>query len=547
MKKNLTRVLSVGLALAMALSLAACGGSTQTAKTEATTATVATQETTAESAALPIVKEKLTLKFLCYNWGDYAYGNDMAVFQELEKRTNIHLDWQLLPAEDNLTKLNLIMASGDLPDLVSYADGSNPKSLFDKYASQGAIVALDELIDKSAPNIKGLLTTQPYKVPNFKAEITGADGKIYALPTLAEVHTGEIFCIRQDWLTKLGLNVPTTTDELYTVLKAFKEKDPNGNGKADEIPLSYDNGLADVAILMNAFGAHESYYADTADNTIKFGPIDAKYKDGLTFANKLFTEGLLDKTYINKSSEDFRAKVSNNLVGMFYAWPMSGLGFANTAVQKIDANAKYVAMIPVKGPNGDQYKERPQLMVAPRTVITSANKNPEETIKYLDYLYSKDGNNLMNYGVEGKDYSLDASGNPIFSDYVLKNPDGKDPATVRGEEGMQIGLPYISTFACESQSVTDQNVKDAWKIYTENDVLYPSFPSLSLDETQLGDISGAITDIKTYVDEHSDKMIMGTEPLTNFDKFVETVKGMGIDNVLKTYNDVYAKYVEYNK
>jgi putative aldouronate transport system substrate-binding protein len=471
----------------------------------------------------------------------------MPVFQELEKRTNIHLEWQLLPAEDNLTKLNLIMASGDLPDLVSYDGWGDSKKTFDKFAAQGAIVALNDLIDQNAPNIKATLNNPPYKVPNLKAEITSADGKIYTLPTLTEVHTGMIFCIRQDWLDKLGLKVPETTDDLYAALKAFKEKDPNGNGQSDEIPFAPSDALPSVTTLMNAFGAHESYYADATDNKIKFGPIEDKYKEGLAYANKLYKEGLIDKTYINKNTDEFRAKISKNLVGMFYAWPMSGLGFANTAIQKVDPNAKYVAMLPVKGPNGDRFKERPQSMVGPRIVITSANKHQAETIKYLDYVYSKEGNILMNYGIEGKDYTLDASGNPIFTDYVLKNPDGKDPATVRGSEGMQIGLPYIATYASESQSVTDQNVKDAWKLYTESDVLYPNFPNVPLDETQIGDISGKLTDVKTLVDEYSDKFIMGVESLDNFGKFVETVKGMGIDEVLNTYNSAYAKYVEFNK
>lgn len=544
MNKNVTRLFSAGLALTMALSLAACNGTKQESDSGSTAVVFGGE---AQQSALPIVKDKLTLKFVCYNWGDMAYGNDMPVFQELEKRTNIHLDWQLLPAEDNLTKLNLIMASGDLPDLVSYGDPDTAKKTFDKYGSEGAIIALDDLINQNAPNIKNLFMNQPYKVPNFKAESKGADGKIYSLPTLTEVHTGQIFCIRQDWLDKLGLKVPETTDDLYNVLKAFKEKDPNGNGKADEIGFAPDEALPDLAILMNAFGAHESYYADQKDNTIKYGPIEDKYKEGLAFANKLYKDGLIDKTYINKNSEEFRAKVSKDLVGMFYAWPMSGLGFCNAAVQKLNANSKYVAMLPVKGPNGDRYKERPQSMMSPRTVITSSNKHAVETIKYLDYIYSKEGNKLMIYGIEGKDYTLDASGNPVFTDYIVKNPDGKDAATARASEGMQVGLPYVATYQSESQAVSDEGVKAAWKMYTDNDVLYPLFPNVSLDETQLGDINGKLTDIKTLVDEYSDKFIMGTEPLDNFSKFVETIKGMGIDDVLKTYNDAYAKYAEYNK
>ena len=550
MKRNLKKLFSAALILSMILSLAACGGSkNDSAKTDSSTELTQPESTTGQestTSTLPIVKDKLTLKFVCYNWGDAVYGNDMAVFKELEKRTNISLDWQLLPAEDNLTKLSLIMASGELPDMISYGD-VDAKKTYDKYGIQGAIIPLDDLIDQNAPNIKALLNNPPYEIPNLKAESKGSDGKIYSLPTLTQIHTGQIFAIRQDWLDKVGMKVPETTEDLYNVLKAFKEKDPNGNGKQDEIGFSPDEGLPDLTTLMNAFGAHESFYADTKDNTIKYGPLEANYKEGLEYCNKLYTEELINKTYINKNTEDFRANVAKNLVGMIYAWPLSGLGFCNTAVSKLNPTYKYVAMLPLKGPHGDRFKERPQQMINPRTVITSSNKHPVETIKYLDYVFSKEGNILMNYGVEGKDYTLDTDGNPKFTDFVLKNPEGKDPATVRISEGMQVGLPYIATFESESQTATDNNIKDAWKLYTENDVLYPNFPNVPLNETQIGDINGILTDLKTFVDENSDKFIMGRTSLADFDKFVSTIESMGIEEVLKTYNEAYQKYVEYNK
>ena len=539
MRKGLKKALSTMLILVLVLGVTACGGK----KTTTTDAPKATDAPT-QANTLPIVKDTLNLKFVSYNWGDATYGNDMPVFKELEKRTNVHLDWELLPVEDNLTKLNLIMASGQLPDLISYPDAAESKKLFDKYAAQGAIIPLDDLIDRYAPNIKAMINNPPFKVNNFKSELKSADGKIYSLPRLTEVTSGMIFCMRQDWLDQIQMKAPETTDDLYNVLKAFKEK--NVNGKGDVIPFEPIR-LEGVTPLMNAFGGHQSFYVDQKDNTIKFGPIENGYKDGIEYAAKLVKEGLIDKNYISVNTDDFRAKVAKNQVGMFYAWPLSGLGFNNTAVKKVDPKASYVAVLPVKGPNGDRFKENPQAAITPCMAITKDNKHPIETIKYLDYLYSKEGNILMNYGVEGKDYTLDSAGKPVFTDFVLKNPDGTDPGTVRLKEGMQIGLPFMATLDGQSQATPSEVVRNGWKLYNDSNVLYPLFPNLPLTETQVGDISGKITDIKTFVDENVNKFISGKTQIADYDKFVTTIKGMGIDDILKTYNEAYKKYLELGK
>jgi putative aldouronate transport system substrate-binding protein len=541
MRKSLKKVLASMLILVLVFGVSACGG-----KKDAAANTTPTADPN-QATTLPIVKDTLNLKFVSYNWGDANYGNDMAVFKELQKRTNIQLDWELLPADDNLTKLNLIMSSGQLPDIISYPDAAESKKLFDKYAAQGAIIPLDDLINQYAPHIKAMIDNPPFKIDNFKSELTSADGHIYSLPRLTEVTTGMVFCIRQDWLDKVGMKAPTTTDELYTVLKAFKDKNVNGKGNVVPLEPEPQTGVDGIQILMNAFGAHQGFYVDQKDNTIKYGPTESAYKDGLEFCAKLYKEGLIDKDYVSVTTDAFRTKVANNQIGMFYAWPLSGLGFNNTAVQKIDPKASYVGLLPVKGPKGDQFKENPQAAITPCIAITKSNKNPIETIKYLDYIYSKEGNILMNYGVQDKDYTLDASGNPVFTDYVLKNPDGNDAGTVRTNEGMQVGLPFIATLDSQSQATPSEVVRNVWKDYENANVLYPKFPNLPLTEEQNADISGTITDMKTYVEENTNKFVQGQTPDANYDKFVQTIKTMGVDNVLKVYNEAYKKYLELGK
>ena len=537
MKKISMKTVAFAVVLCLMLTMiSACGGdTTKTGQTTAGTAGTSATETT------PAKAEKITLKFLVGARPDFEFTNDMPVFQELEKRTNVHLEWQLLPATDADQKFNLIMASNELPDLISYMDGPT----LNKYGTQGAFIALNDLIDQEAPNLKKIMADPPFPMPYIKAEMKASDGNIYSIPFLTQTVTGEIFCVRQDWLTKLNLSVPDTTEDLYKVLKAFKENDPNGNGKADEVPFSTTDLTWDITAMMNAFGAHEGYYI-ASDNTIKYGPMEDRYQEGLGYASKLIKEGLIDKEFLSLSYDQFMTKVSNNTVGMFYAWPFSGLGACNTLLQKTVPDGKYIAMIPVKGPHGDRFKERPQNSILPRTVITKDNKYPKETMRYLDYLFSDEGSLLMNWGIEGKDYTL-VNGKPQFTDYILKNPDGKDVATARAQEGMQMALPTIATLDPEKAAVSDQEVSRAWQIYADAKVLVPPFPSLPFTTAQLTDVNQKGTEIDTYLAESLSKFLLGETPNSDFPKFVDQLKKMGIEDVLKIYNDAYKKYADFNK
>lgn len=150
------------------------------------------------------------------------------------------------------------MASGDLPDAIFNADYSDYELL--KLAKDGAIVPLNDLIENNMPNFKKVLE----EAPEYKSMITAPDGNIYAFPWIEELGSGKeriqavdsMPWINVEWLKKLGLDMPTTTEELKEVLIAFKTKDPNGNGKADEIPLSFINkpGAEDLAFLFASFG-----------------------------------------------------------------------------------------------------------------------------------------------------------------------------------------------------------------------------------------------------------------------------------------------------
>ena len=187
---------------------------------------------------------------------------DITAFKEAEKRTGVKIKWSNPASGLDKEQFNLMLVSRDLPDMFVLPD-SGP-GWFDipggaeKFYQDKIIVKMNDLIKKNAPNIEAILK----KYPIVRKQLSTDDGSIYFAPKMLldpklTVFTG--FQIRQDWLDKLGLKVPVTMDDWYNVLKAFKTKDPNGNGQADEIPFVATR-LADGRDLTKFLGALGSLF-----------------------------------------------------------------------------------------------------------------------------------------------------------------------------------------------------------------------------------------------------------------------------------------------
>ncbi|MDI6619305.1 MAG: extracellular solute-binding protein [Clostridiales bacterium] len=536
MKNLLKRNISVLLIVMMTFLFVSCNK-----KVEQTSSGV---NSMSGGNGLPIVKNKITLKIVAPTWATTDVTPDMDFYKELTKRTNIAFKFELLPLEETAQKFNLVMASGNLPDIISWG----VKNDIVKYGKEGALIPLEDLIKKYGPNITSVLNNPPIdKVPyqqNIWGDITANDGHIYSIPFLNPSDAiGPVFGIRTDWLNKLELKIPDTTDDLYNVLKKFKEADPNGNGKADEIPYVADTAHWDgILPLVNSFGGHMGLYLDKNEDTIKYGPINDSYKKGLEYINKLFSEGLIDKEYANVTRDQWLQKITNNQTGLIFVWPGSGLGSANKAIEKI-GDARYDAIIPFKGPNGDRYKDTSLSgsLAGLRSSISSTTKYKVEIIKLIDYMFSKDGELLVNYGIEGKHYTM-VDGKPQYTDYILKNPDSKDPELAKVSSGLKTTvLPWWDTWDAEMGTMkqTAPWTVKAWEIYREPGIIEAPLPQVTIDDAS---INRKLADIETYKQQEINKFITGQQPLSNFSNYVSQVKKMGIDEVLKAYNDAYKVY-----
>ena len=301
----------------------------------------------------PIVNEPVTLKVAVEKHTLHGNFDDMTFFKNYEEKTGVKIEWVEIPQANHVEKVNLLLASRDLPDIFLNGKGLTDSHIV-KYGLAGAFVPLEDLIEQFAPNITAFFEAYP----DVKGAITAPDGHIYSLPALdefTEKENKDNMFINKKWLDTLGLEVPTTTEEFYQVLKAFKEGDPNGNGVADEIPWSY---LNDHTVLgnMSYFGAFG--VVDDTENHLMikdskplFVPTSDGYKEGLKLLQKLYSEGLLDQETYTQSRKEFisKGKTEDTTLGVFSIW------LDENMVGAEKAKSDYVMLPPLDGPGDETY------------------------------------------------------------------------------------------------------------------------------------------------------------------------------------------------
>ena len=369
----------------------------------------------APAGEFPIVSEPITIKaFICPNTAVKDYV-DNEYTRWLENLTNIKLDMDIPPVADAQQKLNLMLASGDLPEVII---GCNIRlDQLQILANQGLLLPLDDYIDEYGVEFK-----QVYEAyPQIEDLITMLDGKIYGLPHVNDCYhcsMAQKMWVYQPWLDKLGLEVPTTTEEFYQMLKAFKEQDPNGNGQADEIPLSgtvFTNGGWHSPIdefLMNSFVYNDLVTPNGArhlmleDGTIKASFTQDGWREGLRYLHKLYSEGLIDPQAFTNDSTLIQ-QLGENEVPILGA---VGAGWYGVFTQNGGPSGRwkeYTPIAPLEGPSG--MRQTPRTPYQPtggqaNFVITKEAKNPEAAFRLADVFYGFDSTTNSVFGVEGEDW-----------------------------------------------------------------------------------------------------------------------------------------------
>ena len=438
-------------------------------------------------------------------------------------------------------------ASGDFADIVSYNwngyTGGPVKAVAD-----GAIIALDDYIKTDMPNFSKIMAENP--MVNYVSR--GYDGTICVLPSLSDdIVTKSVFGpqIRKDWLDKLGLEVPTSIEDWYKVLTAFKNGDPNGNGEADEIPFVAD-GTATFLRFSRAFGGVSDEFCIDGNGKVRFGFIENDYRDFLTEIHKWYSEGLIDSEYASANSSMIDSKMITDVGGSYIGYVGGGMGKYIAASRKTNPNYSLVGAPWPTHNGGAAYSGDPhQLEIGSAGIgmaISAKAKNVDKCLKVIDFMYGDEGSMLMNWGIEGESYDKTEDGFK-YKDNILHNPDGKSPVEAICEYApTQYSIVMMRSDAFVQLNSAFDEQAQAMKTWSEAD-LSRLMPTLSISQEEQSEITKVMDDIYTYRQECINKFVMGVEPLEKWDDAVAKIKSMGIDRAIEVYQTAYDRYLSQSR
>jgi len=553
--------LSIFLVLIMLLLMFASGctqstsqGSktSQPAKSDSTASTTADtkqEEDTVVGYTLPIVKEPISLTFLCRESSTpgTSFMSDKAplIWQEFEKKTGIKIIFDAKPSNELSEVVQLrLAAKQDVPDMIIFPAQQDGAYLA-KHYSDGSLIALNEYIDKYAVNMQKIFKDYP----EYKSAMTLPDGSIVGLGNMvATKYSFRTQAIRKDWLDRLGLSMPTTPDELINVAKAFIQNDMNGNGQADEIGMSgYGTQWKELG---HAWGLH--YVTGDGwtvrNGKVTFEPVTEEYKDFLKFLRRCVQEGVFPADWASVDKSTHTARLINSQCGIeVRADATNIINYLDetNSMRKNNPDAEWRLIPPLDGPYGKGILVKEPVAQRWRTlVVTSANKYPAETVKWLDYtIFSEEGQMYKNYGIEGLTYEIENGKIKKLPSDLHQNKPAADGSwlgygdylpMIQTNEIVEMGFSHIVPNPDESHLV--QEIKSMWPYVEEPFV--PPIPEVE-DGKRL---SALLADIKTYVDEMFYKFVSGDVDIdAEFDNYVKKLQSVGLSEVIEIYQKGYDK------
>ena len=537
MKKR--RLMAAAMAAVMLTgTLAGCSAKSETSGTEAAKGEAGTSQAQTEETLEGSLVSKEPKEFTVFlNFNNMPFDSNWQVWQEAAKRTNVSLKGTISLSNSNEEEaFNLMMSSGNLADIIGYVDASS----LEKLGRDGGMIPLNDLIKEHAPNIQKVLDEDA----RFRQTAYSLDGNIYQIPKNQELKAAEFWWIRQDWLDKLNLKAPTTVDELHDVLYAFRNEDPNGNGLKDEIPLFDRAGWKQPDEYLYLWDTSLEFYP--RDGKMKYEPLEENFKTGVSNMIKWYQEGLIDPEIFTRGASSRDTLLGGDLGGCTHDW-VSTANY-NSTLQETIPGFQMAAIAPPADQNG-VVKERVSRYPGVGWGISSQCKDPVTVIKFMDYFFTEEGSDLMNWGIEGDTFTRDADGSKHFTDTVLQSE--LTPIGYLRSIGAQYRIGMCQDGDYEYATMKEDRI-EANKLYNGHDEWFDdSLPPYldgkmalkytSDDETEYKNIMASI---KPYVDEKFQSWILGVNDFdSEYDTFIKELKARGIDRALEINQKAYDTFL----
>ncbi len=471
---------------------------------------------------------KPTLKALVFYKSGLDYNNYPAQ-KYLQEKTGYKVQYDTLPQDKPLDKLNVIIASGQEYDFITiYSD----RSAYGTYAQQGALTDLEPLVKKYGPNISKNIDSDVFD--NLRI-----DGKYYTIPSIAAspnveggaTSVGAGIMVRQDWLDKLALKTPKTLDEFTNMLQQFKDKDPNGNG-AKNIPLTLDQSLNLVDNgVGGAFGIGTSW-TDVNGSLVPRVEMPG-FKDYILYLKDLYNKGLIDKEAPTNQGSTSKEKFTSGRAGAFIDGWFDMPTLADT-MAKTQPNNKIAYLPPISGPGGKAVEVASDLKnsIDNFTMIPKSSKHAADVVKYINATLDEETFKGTVIGTEGVHYTKKDDGfYPILPKFFDERGNANQYLTGVTKKYGEYWLARVRK---------DDRLYSAWKqlnvdfnssITVDPITKAPTLVTLAKNKATLDKLTNDFI-LQSVVGNFSDEIL---------NKFITQWKSQGGDATVKEVNELYKK------
>lgn len=449
-------------------------------------------------------------------------------FERMEEKTGISFEFrQYSNYETWATRKKEILAKTNLPDVLFKAELSSSE-VRDLYEA-GVLADLKPYLEENAPDLWKLLQEDPAAM----SAVSMPDGSIPALPAFNSLQNNDVMWINTQWLKKLGMEMPGTAEELKETLIAFRDGDPNGNRKQDEIPLTFI-GMWELRFLGHAFGIIDNdYYVTARDGKVTSSLTSENNREFLTWLHELWDEKLLD--HIGFSTTDSLRQITDEKKDIPY-----GVMMANNPLIVVPSTAisQYSVLEPMKYEGKREYRDLTGNLIPGTFAITTKCQEPEKLLRWVNLLYTEEGALMSQYGLEGQEYSwrddglwewnydLNTVAQEILSQHTIANG---------------ASIPCITPMEFQTKYADESTRSSILQLMSLKEASVLPVPTAILtkeDENALAEIQ---KELAPYAEKTMACFVTGDVQLNdeNWTTFCNTVEEMGLGTIIS----IWQKYI----
>ena len=552
-----------GTALMAVVLLTACGGGGGSTPSGGSSGT----DVDPADLTFPLAETATISGLTNFPAGTESNPNNRTIFKRLEEQTNVHVEWKAIQSDQWGDKIQLEMSNvKTLPEFVFNAGFGDTDLL--KYAKQGAIINLEDYIDKYMPNLKTVFE----KAPEYRTMCEDADGHIWALPWIEQLGyektaiqlLDNMSFINKNWLDFLGLSVPETVDDFEKVLIAFRDNadklKAEFNIDGDIIPMSciMNDGGQDPMILINGFGEGLGdpdpgrHIVVTDEGKVVSSATQEGFKKGLEWLHKLYAEGLIDVEAFTQDWSTYVAKGKSGRYGVCFSWDV-----ANVAQVSMDDLIAGKSWIPLPVLTADTTNLTPDNgsftsgFDRGRCVVTATAKNPALVCAWLDQMYAPLQSPQNNWGTYGEDDDFDIfemsqndKGEPMLKHKWLGDA---SPVEVREAEAVGGPLAILDEYygvyvTCPDDAQYRLNwIKDFYTPDVHGKYVFPNVFMTTEDTKRCSDLQA---DLNKTINEFKSNAVKDGFDDAAWDKLQSDLEAYG----LSEYLEIHQKYFDaFNK